>query len=134
MSTDEVSALGKVRVLTKIMDYVFIISGTNRTVEAAQLPSTLVNMRRVRTRVKKKSLGFICAGVSKVGGYMKKEKKNRLILVDLSVTNLLPFEHQRKTVRIFGELWRNQLRRWLEEGCRILDHCWDLARGLWSSA
>ena len=38
---------------------------------------------------------FICAGVSNVGGYTEEK---RLIIFNLFVTNLLPFEHQRKTV------------------------------------
>lgn len=40
-----------------------------------------------------------------------------MIWVVCVVTNLLLFEHRRKTV--FGDLWRNQLWwPWLEDGCR----------------
>ena len=41
-------------------------------------------------------------------------QKKRLIQSELSVTNLLQFEHLLFEI----DLWRNQLWQWLEESCR----------------
>ena len=92
---------------------------TDKTVKATQLPSTHVNMRRVRpgTQVSSVSIKTILVlfVTAKAMWAVIKETPD-IIQSKLFVTNLLLFEHQRKSVchlRPTG----NQLWRWLEEGC-----------------
>ena len=72
---------------------------SNKTVEATECQSAHINMRYICPRVKNKfclhsnDFGFICAGMGNMGGY----KIIAWYKLQLSVTNLLPFEHQQKT-------------------------------------
>ena len=74
-----------------------------------------MNLSQVKKNLDSNDLGFICAGVSNVGGYKRNAR------YELSVTNLLSHEHQEKTVSWqFSEMydvWCNQSWQWLEEEC-----------------